>query len=127
MPLLKLHRSYILATTKGARIAFEKDKPVYVPPHVVPDAIAIGAQAVDGEPVDVIEEKVLPIPEADAGKRQEAILSAIELICERNSRTDFSAAGAPKEAAIAKLTGYEVSRKERDQAWQTYHDAKAGQ
>jgi hypothetical protein len=126
MPQYTLHRDYVLATTKGIRIAFEKDKPVYVPPHAVPDVVAIGALAVDGAPVDLTgEPEPKPQPEADATKRQADILEAIKMICERNQRLDFAASGAPKEAAIAKLTGYEVSRKERDLAWQAYHDLKA--
>lgn len=124
MPNYVLHRSYTLATSKGHRIRFEKGKPVSIPPACVPDALAIGAVPEDGSPPDVIEDSKAPAVQADPAARASDVLEAIKLICERNQRADFSAAGAPKEAAVAKLVGYEVSKAERDAAWQAYHDMR---
>jgi hypothetical protein len=76
MPEFTLHRNFVLRTTKGHAINFRKGKPTYVPPMCVPDAVAIGAQAVDGD-ADVLGEEVaepIPLtqPERDA-KIREAI------------------------------------------------------
>jgi hypothetical protein len=57
MPEFTLHRNFVLRTTKGHAINFRKGKPTYVPPTCVPDAVAIGAQALDGD-VDVLGEEV---------------------------------------------------------------------
>jgi len=120
-----LHRNFTLATTKGHRISFEKGKPTAVPDICVPDAVAIGAVPADGAPVDVIQEQVKAATQDDPMVRAADVLAAIKMICERNRRADFSASGAPKEAAVTQLTGYEVSKRERDDAWQAYHNARA--
>lgn len=125
MPEFVLHRDFTLATTKGHRIAFTKDVPVHVPDVVVPDVVAIGAVPANGKPVDVVKEEVRPVTQDDPGRRASDVQSAIEMLVESNNRSDFAASGAPTIAAIAKITGYEISRKERDEAWQKYHDLKA--
>ena len=125
MPKYTLHRTFTVATTKGHRIAFVKDVPINVPPQCVPDVLAIGAVAADGSNSDVIEEQVKPATQADPGKRESDILAAIQIICDRNERTDFMASGTPKEAAISRIVGYEVSKLERELSWRKYHELKA--
>jgi hypothetical protein len=51
----------------------------------------------------------------------------MELLVERNERTDFSAAGVPTAAAIAKIVDFKVHPKEISVVWQQYHEAKAAQ
>lgn len=125
MPELVLHRDYTLATNKGHRVLFVKGVPVNVPTVVVPDAIAIGAVPVDGKPIEVIKEQARPMTQDDPSRRAADIQGAIELLVENNERNTFAASGAPTTAALSKLVGYEISRKERDEAWQKYHDLKA--
>ena len=47
--LLVLNRNYVLTTTKGHSVAFEKGKPTHVPPAIYQEALAIGAIPPDGE------------------------------------------------------------------------------
>ena len=46
--LLVLNRNYVLTTTKGHSVAFEKGKPTHVPPAIYQEALAIGAIPPDG-------------------------------------------------------------------------------
>ena len=59
MPYFVLHRDYVLRSTKGRSVRFTKDKSVWVPPVMVPDAVAVGAQPVS-EQVDVIPNDAAP-------------------------------------------------------------------
>ena len=47
-PKLVLNRNYVLATTMGHSISFVKGEATHVPPLAFAEAIAIGAQPVDG-------------------------------------------------------------------------------
>lgn len=119
MPMMKLHRSYRLATLKGHSIQFAAGVPTFVPPSVVADAIAIGAEAADGEAYDVTPQ---PPPAAnngpsDAAKREQDIMAAINTITVRNDRDEFNAGGVPKPAAVAAVVGYKVDKREVTEVW----------
>lgn len=118
MPLMKLRRAYRLATTKGHAVAFEKDKPVYVPPEIVAEAVAIGAEAVDGE-VDVTPQDPPPKNSgpADALEREKQLLDAMAMLVAENVRENFTAGGVPTQKAMERLLGFEVSRKEINDGW----------
>jgi hypothetical protein len=118
MPMMKLHRRYRLATTKGHAVQFEPDVPVYVPPAIVSDAVAIGAVPVDGEvdvtPQDPPKRNAGP---ADAADRERALIDVFARLVAANERRAFTAGGVPTAAAVEDLTGFEVSRREINDAW----------
>lgn len=119
MPMMKLHRSFRLATLKGHSIRFEKEVPVFVPNEVVAEAVAIGAVAVDGAEIDVTP-KEPPKPNAgpaEAQERENQILDAINQIVVKNDREDFTAGGIPKDKAISALVGYRVAKSEVATVW----------
>jgi hypothetical protein len=65
----KLNRNFLLHTKTGNTIAFKKGEPVFVPNHCAREAVAIGAELVEGEKVDVLEDEVVdtgPTPEERA-------------------------------------------------------------
>lgn len=118
MPMMKLHRRYRLATTKGHCVQFEPDTPVYVAPAIVSDAVAIGAVPVD-EAVDVIPKET---PQRNTGPaaaadRERELINAFTKLVAANERRAFTAGGVPTTAAVEDLVGYEVSRREVNEAW----------
>jgi len=116
MPLFTLHRNYLLRTTKGHAIKFEKGKPVHVPPICVNDAVAIGAIAVDGD-VDVLgEEEEVVIPPT-AAERKAKVFEAFRTMAGREIREDFTASGVPNAKRLPALMGFEITSKERDAYW----------
>lgn len=126
-PKLVLNRNYVLATTKGHSIAFEKGVPTHVPPSVYAEAIAIGATPDDGSDPNVLLEDTKKSYPTDPLERKPLITAALEKIVADNERTDFTAAGSPTVAAITREVGFNVSAAEIATAWQAYHDAKAAQ
>ena len=69
------------------------------------------------EEVD-LDAKVEGAAPTDPLKRRADIIAAIELIVQKAEREDFTAAGLPHPKAVSKITGYTISAKERDEAWQ---------
>lgn len=124
-PLLVLNRNYVLTTTKGHVIAFEKGKPTFVPPIVYAEALAIGALPEDGADPEVLEKDDPSRPPMDPSDRNPLILAAIKTLLARNEREDFTAAGSPTVDAVTKEVGFKVAAKEIAVQWQAYHDAKA--
>ena len=124
-PKLVLNRNYTLATLYGHRIRFTAGEPISVPPIVYQDALAIGAQPVDGEAVDVLGEGDKDHAPVDPGARRAQITAAIELLVEENARKDFTAAGTPAAKAVEREVGFSVDAREVAEAWKAYHEAKA--
>ena len=125
MPLFTFHRNYMLRTTKGHAISFEKDKPTNVPPVCVEEAVAIGAQPVDGD-VDVLgeEEAVVHLtPE----ERKEKMFKAFRTMVGREIREDFTGTGIPNAKRLPAMTGFDVTSKERDTYWQEFLAAEREQ
>jgi len=125
---LVLNRDYMLATTKGHMIAFKKNVPVYVPPVVYADAIAIGARPEDGSDPNVLGDessgKVVPMDTAERGVR---ILAALERIVARNERKDFTAAGSPSVRAVEHEVGFDVDMREVTSVMQERNEKRAAQ
>jgi hypothetical protein len=117
---MQLHRNFRLATTKGHSVQFEANQPTYVPPTIVAEAIAIGAEMAaddskpDMTPVDAPAPNSGP---ADAAAREADILAAINVLVQRNDREDFTGGGLPKLYAVAALLGYKTDRKELEAVW----------
>lgn len=116
MPVYTLNRNHVLRTTSGV-ISFYKGEKTFVPKHMEREALAIGAEIVDGEAPDPLgPEKVLPaIPAGE--DRREQIIAAIEMLVERNDSSDFTGSGSPSVKAVARLLGFDVERSELADAW----------
>lgn len=120
-----LNRNLTLHSVLGHSIRFVKGEPTHVPAPLIPEVVALGAQAVDNEPgIEAPAEKPAA-PVLDENDRGQAILAAIELIIERNNRLDFTAGGAPTAKAVEKITGFDVYTREVNSALQAYRDKKA--
>lgn len=118
MPLFTLHRDFVLRTTKGHSIGFTKGQPVWVPPVCVPDAVAIGAVAVDEE-VDVLGEEKVVIPMTPQ-EREQKIFDAFTTMMARQERTDFGANGLPNAKKLSEAVGFDVGNRERDEMWRKF-------
>lgn len=123
-----LGRNHMLATTMGHMIKFVKGQPTDVPPDCVPAAVAVGASPADGSDPGVIQD-VPPNNEgpADPLEREKEAMAAIEMLVERNARSDFTAAGVPSTDAMKRVLGYEITANERNTRWQAFCDAKAAE
>lgn len=122
MPQFTLHRNHVLRTTKGHSIRFIKGEPVWVPPVVVPDAVAIGAIPVE-EGVDVIGEEEKPAAPLTPEERKQKIIEAVKVMVARKERSDFTASGVPNSKRLQSLVGFEVLNRERDEVWRTYQQS----
>lgn len=127
MPLYVLNRNHTLSTLKGHRVVFKKDQPVYVPPPVEADAIAIGATPADGsDPVMPGEVEVKPGADLSPVEREFKIIEAIRKVVHRNEREDFNGANKPKESAISAMTGFKVDVAELGTALQKFYELEFG-
>jgi len=119
MPLFTLHRNYVLRTTKGHSIAFEKGKPTHVPPICIEDAVAIGAIPVDAA-VNVLGDEKPEVTPLTPDQRKAAIFAAFDTMSAREERIDFTASGVPNAKRIPALVGFEITPSERDTYWLEY-------
>ena len=123
--LLVLNRNYVLTTTKGHSVAFEKGVPTHVPPAIYQEALTIGAIPPDGEDPHVEDVVKTDNAPSDPAERAPLILDAIEKLVAENARENFTAAGSPTVDAVAKAVGFKVQSKEIATVWQQYHDKQA--
>ena len=115
--VMALNRNYTLASTLGHVLTFEKDKPMPIPPIMVRACAEIGAVRVDGVDAFEIVEEPKDAQPVDPGVRLEQVRAAIDVICERNGRNDFTASNTPKVKAVSEEVGYKVDRNEVSKAW----------
>ena len=128
MPEFVLNRDWPLQGF-GHSINFKKDEPTWVPPLLVPGAVAIGAQPVDGGVVNVLPPEEVPVAELTPQEREILLFTAFEELEGRSGksddyREDFNAQGFPNVKALAKITGFTPSSKERNEVWQKYREAR---
>lgn len=123
--MMVLNRNYSLASTLGHVITFKKDVPMPIPPIMVRACAEMGAQRVDGVDPFAKEEATKETQPVDPGVRLEQIRVAIDALCERNLRDDFTAANTPKVSAVAEVVGYKVDRTEVTKAWQLRNEELA--
>lgn len=128
MPEFVLNRDWPLQGF-GHSINFKKDEPTWVPPLLVPGAVAIGAQPVDGGVVNVLPPEEVPVAELTPQEREILLFTAFEELEGRSGksddyREDFNAQGLPNVKALAKITGFTPSSKERNEVWQKYREAR---
>lgn len=122
---MTLNRDLVLGSTLGHRIRFVKGEETRVPDIMIEEAIAIGAERIDGkdhfEELAKKEGKVQPMsPEA----RYASVKTALETIIDRNNRDDFTAAGNPTLKAMANETGFKVDKNEQRRAVKEYNDSR---
>lgn len=125
MPDFILNRNHRLISLTGHTIQFVKGEPVSVPPALKAEAIAIGAQPVDGD-TDVLDEEEVVV-ELTAEERTEALIKAFKVLQERNERGDFTAQGVPSITALKKIVEFAPEKKEVETIWVSYLEEQAGE
>lgn len=125
MPYFVLNRTYPLQG-HGHSINFIKGEPCWVPQALVNDAVAIGAESLDGE-VDVLGPEPVVEPELSNEERAASIFEAFKKILARagtgNFREDFNAQGHPNIKALEKIIGFAPTARERTDLWQKYRES----
>lgn len=124
MPEYVLNRDYVLRTTKGYTVAFKKGKPVFVPPLIEKDAVAIGAERADNGKTDVLAPETGEKVPMTFEELREAMFAAFDLLVEKNESDDFTAQGVPKVAVVEKMIETDIDRKELVEAWAEYRAGK---
>ena len=127
MPHFVLNRTWALQG-HGHSINFVKGEPCWVPVALVKEAIAIGAECVDDEKVNPFPEDKVPEPELSAEERETLMMAAFDQMLARNGnadyREDFNAQGLPNTKELAKITGFTVTAKERNELWQKHREGR---
>jgi hypothetical protein len=118
MPEFVLNRTYVLAG-KGYMIRFEKGVPTYVPPDMANEAVAIGAECLDG-PIDVLGPEEVPEEQLSASDRSALLYKAFDTLIARNERDDFGGDGKPTVAAVKAVVGFSITKKELVSHYQQY-------
>jgi hypothetical protein len=118
-----LNRNFVLRSTQGLSVRFEKGVPIHVPPALIPEAKAVGAIAVDDKEDEAyaaaLDAAAAPASgePTDATTRVEQLEVAFAKLTERNNPNDFTASGMPKTPAIARIIGWEPDAGERASSW----------
>lgn len=124
MPFMSLHRNYTLVSLAGRVITFNKNDATWVPPEVVKEALAIGAENIDETGEKTIlgseEKEVVPLT---AQEREAKIKEAFKIISGREQRGDFTGQGAPNVKVMSSLTGIELTRADVDPMWEEFRNA----
>lgn len=112
-----LNKDYVLASTLGHTIGFEKGVPTHVPPPLYAEAVGIGATPEDELPE---EKKVESTEPTEAHLREAALLTAFLKLTEANKSNDFTAGGVPRDKAMERELGWSVDSKETAEAWKKF-------
>lgn len=118
-----LNRNHTLISTTGHAVRFNKGEPTWVPAIVRAEAIAIGAQPVDGN-TDVLGDEEVVI-ELTAEERREQLIKAFKTLQERNGRGDFTGQGVPALPALKKLVEFEPDKKEVETLFIQFREEQA--
>lgn len=115
---MTLNRDYVLHHDSGLSIRFSKGEVTYVPPRMVADAVALGAEAVadDAAAVEQTMKEVAAAREEKAG-RAEKIEEAVRKMVARNQRGDMTAAGRPNLNVLFQMTELRVTSEELEPIW----------
>jgi hypothetical protein len=148
MPLMKLQKNRVFASTLGHTIRFVKDEPVFVPPIMERECDAIGAILVDADHNEIDTtateddlanslsasinaarqqegidpEEATPSQPAAPLDRMKLILKAVHLIMDKNDREDFTAAGQVNLKVLGKTVGFRVDKNELKEAMAIIND-----
>lgn len=124
MPDYVLNRNYTHRSLLGHSVEFKKGEPVFVPPILEKEVVAIGAQRVDGDNPAVVEEVKKAEEVLSDEQRKEELYAAFDLIVERNDSGDFTAQGIPTVKAVEKIVSFNVDKKEVVDTYGEYRVAK---
>ncbi len=119
--MMTLNRDYQLVSLCGRATFFKEGVPAFVVPHMVKEAIALGAVAAPDEDKALVAATMAEIEKEtdDNASRAPKIAAAIKTLVERNQRGDFTAGGRPNLNVLAKLTGFLVTAQELEPIWLT--------
>lgn len=124
MPNYVLNRNYTLRSVMGHTINFTKGAPTYVPPLVEKEVVAIGGEREDGKTLDPL---IIPQGGAqgvDPGERRSSILSAFELIVDKNDPKDFTGQGSPSVKAVERIVEFDTDRSEIAGLWAEFRASR---
>jgi len=121
--VMVMNRNYSLGSVLGHRINFVKGRQTPVPKVLIEEAIAVGAERVDGLATFAdAKPGVQPIsPDA----RAEAVRKALDMVIEKNDRDDFTAAGNPSLKSLERITGFKVDKLEQQRALKARNESLA--
>jgi hypothetical protein len=127
MTMYVVNRNLVVATTKGHRLVFKKDVPLFVPAICIPDVVAAGCTPADGSEPKLPERPDTgePAEALDPTRRREALLDGVKKLVAKNDPDDFGADNAPTAKALSAVVKFKVDVKERNVVWQLYHDLAA--
>lgn len=124
MPDFVLNRNYTHRSTHGHIINFVKGEPVYIPPILVREVTAFGAEPVDGPRPDVLDAEQQAAEPAPAGDDLNILISAaFDTMQSRNQRGDYAANGRPSTKVLKEILGFEVTAAARDAVWEARNKA----
>lgn len=125
MPEFILNRTATI-TAKGHSVVLRKGVPSYVPAELAREAIAMGAEPVEGDKEQFLEQEA-PAPEVMTDADREVLLNAaFDQIIARNDSGDFGGDGKPTVAAVMKIVNFTVTKKNLMAAYQAYRESKVG-
>lgn len=110
-------RDYVLASTMGHTIRFEKGVPQYVPPMLHREAVSIGA--VPEETLDEPQPKASNEPTLPAD-REKAVFAVFERLVLADKSADFTSGGVPKDKAMERELGWAIEAKETAEFWKAF-------
>jgi hypothetical protein len=124
MSTFVLNRDYVLRTLSGLSVRFVKGEPVFVPPTIQADAVAIGAVCVDGE-VDVLPKEEDEEAPLTPDELKILMFAAFDQLVKRDGRGDFTGNGLPSMKAVEQIVGRNLDRADVTDAWREYQQSKS--
>lgn len=116
-------RNMTVSSTSGRSVEFVKGEPVFAPPQMHAELIAVGIVPAEEIPEPVVSTSNEPVV---AAEREAALFAAFEAVVLRGKRGDFTGTGVPHAAVLTKELGWSaIDAKERDAAWAKFQAAKA--
>jgi hypothetical protein len=117
MPQYVLNRDYTLRSTMGHTVEFRKGEPVYVPPLIEREVIAIGGECADGDGADPLEGVGNQPAEMSFEELTMKMEAAFKVIVERNDAKEFTGQGVPTVKAVERIIGVDIDRADLMSAW----------
>jgi len=123
---MKMLKDFRLITTMGYVVDFKAEQPIRVPPMAVEMAIEKGAIFCEEDekfiPNNELTESVEPV---FGYERKQAIYDVCKTIAAKNESEAFTATGVPKLPLVVEEMGYQVDRKEVNEAWKAVQQSIA--
>ena len=125
MPDFVCNRTVVI-TKKGHSLVLRKGEPGHVPLELVQDAIALGAEPVDGDKDAYLPTEKTPEEQLSAADREALVFAAFDQIVGKNDTGDFGGDGKPTVDAVKKIVNFGVVKKEITTLFQKYRESKVG-